>query len=271
MIVGESHHQMIGRLPSRSIDSLQAVVVKESQNPPAGDRREVRITRLIISAKMRGHDVEHISSSPPCPKDMGHPPACLAGSALVAPVAARSALLAGWPGVLSCSALLALGAQVRIPLPGTDVPLTLQSLAVLTAGFALSPPRAAAAMLLYLSCGAAGLPVFTPGSAGVLGSTGGYLVGFVAAAWLVSLLKGGGEGSFIRLVLAGTAGTAVVFASGVAWRAIGFSLDPFLAIATGFVPFVVKDGVQVLLAATLVVSLRDRHHALGGCFPSRRL
>ncbi len=186
------------------------------------------------------------------------------------PVAGRWALVAGWPGVVSCSALMALGAQVRVFLPGTDVPLTLQSLAVLMAGFALSPPRAAAAMLLYLACGAAGLPVFSPGSAGVLGPTGGYPVGFVAAAWPISVLKGGNVGGFIRLIRAGTAGTAVVFASGVAWRAIGFSLDPSLAIATGFVPFVVKDGVQVLLAATLVVSLRDRHHALLGCFPGRR-
>ena len=54
-------------------DSFQTVVVKERQTPSAGDRPEVRITRFVISAEMRGHDAERISSSPPCPKDMGHP------------------------------------------------------------------------------------------------------------------------------------------------------------------------------------------------------
>lgn len=152
--------------------------------------------------------------------------------------------------------LVSLGAQVRVPVPGTDVPMTLQLPAVLLTGFALTPPRAAAAMLLYLLCGAAGLPVFAPGLAGLAGPAGGYIVGFVAAAWLVSTLKGGSEAGFGRLLVAGAAGTFAVFALGVGARVIWFGGDVRLAVATGLTPFVAKTAVELLFAATLASSVR---------------
>jgi hypothetical protein len=74
--------------------------------------------------------------------------------------------------VIGFAAFTALGAQVRVPVPWSDVPMTLQSLAVLMVGFTLGPVAACSAMLLYLGCGAAGLPVFAPGSAGLFGATG---------------------------------------------------------------------------------------------------
>ncbi|UCC29905.1 MAG: biotin transporter BioY [Phycisphaerales bacterium] len=163
--------------------------------------------------------------------------------------------------VLGCCLLVSLGAQVRIPVPGTDVFMTLQPLAVLLTGFALSPRRAVAAMLLYLACGTAGLPVFA-GSAGLAGPTGGYLVGFVVAAWLISALKGGHGAGFGRLLPVGAAGLLVIFASGIAWRAgLAFFLGLFggevwLAVSTGLIPFLAKSVVELLVAVTLVVSVR---------------
>lgn len=154
--------------------------------------------------------------------------------------------------------LVALGAHVRIVLPTTDVPITLQSLGVLLCGFWLRPRDAVAAMLAYLALGAAGLPVFTPGSAGLFGGTAGYLVGFVMAAWLVSMLKGGPAASVVRLVLAGAAGTAVVLLCGVAWRIVILGGNVELAIATGLVPFLWKAPIQLGVAVSLVVSLRGR-------------
>ena len=67
-----------------------------------------------------------------------------------------------------CLLMCVCTALVRIPVPGTDVPMTLQLLAVLVVGFSMSPWRAAAAMALYVACGAAGLPVFA-GSGGLAG------------------------------------------------------------------------------------------------------
>jgi biotin transport system substrate-specific component len=160
--------------------------------------------------------------------------------------------------VLGCCLLVGLGAQVRIPVPGTDVPMTLQSLAVLLTGFALRPSQAVAAMLLYIFGGAAGLPLFAGGSAGVLGPTGGYIVGFLPAAWLVSVLRGGRRASYTRLLLAGAAGTAAIFALGIMWpgRIAFYGGNVSVAIITGVVPFAVKAVVQLFLAVTLVVSIR---------------
>ncbi|UCE58852.1 MAG: biotin transporter BioY [Phycisphaerales bacterium] len=166
----------------------------------------------------------------------------------------------GWPrvaaSVLGCCALIALGAQVRVPIPGTDVPMTLQLLAVLLTGFALPPARAMCATLLYLACGAAGLGVFVPGSAGVVGPTGGYLVGFVVAAWLLSVLKGGSRSGFFRLLAAGAVGCLAVFVLGIAWRTFWFAGDVRLAIVTGLLPFAGKAVVELLLATTMVTAVR---------------
>lgn len=155
--------------------------------------------------------------------------------------------------VLAFAALTAIGAQVRIPVPWSDVPMTLQSMAVLMAGLTLAPVAAASAMLVYLACGAAGLPVFAPQSAGLFGATGGYLVGFVFAALTISLLRGQST-STTRLIGAGLAGFAVLFAFGLAWRFVYATisgLDAGLLLAAGVVPFIPKAIVELLLAVSL--------------------
>ena len=156
---------------------------------------------------------------------------CVASAAWSAVAGCRWLSASG--AVVGCCMLVSVAAQVRIPLPNTDVPMTLQSLAVLLTGLVLSPSRAVGALVLYLTCGTLGLGVFAPGSAGLVGPTGGYLVGFVVAAWAVSVLKGSGDA-----------------------RIVWLSGDIRLAILTGLVPFAVKASVQVLLAPTLVATTR---------------
>lgn len=168
--------------------------------------------------------------------------------------------------IIGCGMLVALGAQVRIPVPWSDVPMTLQALAVLLTGFLLPPRSAVAATVLYLLCGAAGLPVFIAGSTGLAGPTGGYLVGFVVAAWLVSVLKGTREPTFGRLLVAGFIGTFAILALGMAWRMIlaglwgSFGGDVGLAAMTGLMPFLPKAVVELFLAATLVVSVHGMRY-----------
>jgi biotin transport system substrate-specific component len=140
----------------------------------------------------------------------------------------------------------------------------LQLLAVLLVGFALPPRRAIAAMTLYLGCGLTGLPVFVPGSGGLLGATGGYLVGFLLCAWLVSTMTDGRQPGFLRLLAAGAAGTCIVFVLGITWRVLlvailgWFGGNVGLAIVTGFAPFALKAVIELLLAVTLVTCLRQR-------------
>jgi len=158
--------------------------------------------------------------------------------------------------VVGFAGLLALASQVRVPVPFSDVPMTLQLLAVLLAGFMLAPRDAAASVLLFLAAGSSGLPVFSPGSAGVFGSTGGYLVGFLAAAVVVSLATAGRRSSLGRLVLAGSIGSLIVLGCGVTWRAVFFGGDFGLALSTGFWPFLPKAIVELAIAVSLVRAVR---------------
>src|SRR5256714_15004807 len=103
----------------------------------------------------------------------------------------HSTLVIGRAAAVVLGALIvAGGAQVAIPLPGTPVPMTLQPMAVLLVGGLLGAPLGALSMILYLAMGAAGLPVFTPslvllpGIGRLVGETGGYLLAYPGAAWV---------------------------------------------------------------------------------------
>ncbi len=147
----------------------------------------------------------------------------------------RSAVL-----VAGASILVALSSQIALPLPFTPVPITLQTLAVILVGAALGTRRATLALVLYLAEGAAGLPVFSGGRAGlahILGPTGGYLAGFVAAAAVAGALADAGwMRRPLRAVAAVLAAEACIYLPGLLWlgafvgapRAAGLGLLPFL-------------------------------------------
>lgn len=163
------------------------------------------------------------------------------------------------------AAVVALAAQVAVPLPFTVVPLTLQPLAVLVVGGLLGAAGGAAALALYLAAGAAGLPVFAGGAAGVLhlvGPTGGYLLAYPVAAavtgWLSHRADGRTGGSLVAFVLlASVVGMAVIHVGGVSQLAL-LTGDPAAAFRLGFVPFFANDLVKVGLAALLILLLRPR-------------
>jgi biotin transport system substrate-specific component len=156
--------------------------------------------------------------------------------------------------ILAGSALVALAAQASVRLPFTPVPWTFQPLAVLLVGAALGSRRGAAALLAYLAEGASGLPVFAEGSFGIaplLGPTGGYLAGFVAAAWVVgALAERGWDRRFFSTWAAMALGSLTLFAFGVPWLA-RFTGWPG-ALAAGFWPFVPGDVLKQVLAALLL-------------------
>lgn len=172
--------------------------------------------------------------------------------------------------VLGFVLLIALSAQVRFVVPGTDVPMTLQLLAVLMTGYMLAPSAALATLVLYLASGCAGLPVFA-GIGGLMGPTGGYLIGFLVAAWLVSVLKGNDNAGWARLFGAGLAGVTVVLLLGVCWRfvaakSLGLSdVGVTTVVMASVIPFLLKAILEVGIVVALVRSVRSmRSRSTGG-------
>ncbi len=152
--------------------------------------------------------------------------------------------------------LTAIGAWISIPIP--PVPFTFQVFFVLLAGALLGSARGALSQVVYLALGAAGLPVFAGGAAGpgaLIGPSGGYIFGFIAAALLIGLISGD-EPGFSRSLIAMVAGVVVIYVLGLAQLMFvtGMGLVPaFIAGVAKFIPF---DLVKAVLAAALVQRLR---------------
>lgn len=155
--------------------------------------------------------------------------------------------------VLAGSLLMALCAQIVIPLQ--PVPITGQTFGVLLLGAALGSKRGAAAMLAYIAEGALGLPFFAGGASGfaiLTGTTAGYLVGFVIAAFVIGLLAERGlERSLRTSLVPFLVGTVIIYTFGVGWLAIVLG-DVGKAIALGMLPFLFGDALK-LVAAALVL------------------
>jgi biotin transport system substrate-specific component len=153
------------------------------------------------------------------------------------------------------SALLALSAKIQVPLP--PVPMTMQTLVVLLIGATYGWRLGGATVALYLAEGMLGLPVFanTPPAvaspAYLLGPTGGYLVGYLAAAVAMgALAERGWDRSLWRVVVMMSVGHVVIFAFGLAWLA--HLVGPAKAWAVGVAPFVIGTVLKTALAAALM-------------------
>jgi biotin transport system substrate-specific component len=161
---------------------------------------------------------------------------------------ARNCLL-----VFGTSLLLALSAQVAIPLPFSPVPVTFQTLVVLLAGAVLGSRLGVLSVLVYLVEGAIGLPFFAKGAAGLAylrGVTGGYLVGFVIAAFVVGLLVERGLGrKFSMAILAMFIGNVILYGFGLAWLKIVLNIPMNKALVLGLYPFILGDLYKIGIAS----------------------
>jgi len=152
------------------------------------------------------------------------------------------------------TAALAVAAHIRVAVPFSPVPITLQTLVVIMLGF-VSGRRALAAIMLYLVLGACGLPVFAGGVGGgaLVGPTGGYLIGFIpgaaAAAW------GYRRGVVVRTV-AGAAGLALIYGCGLVHLAYVWRMGWAAAWTAGAVPFLAGDIAKLAIAVVGAGGLR---------------
>ena len=162
--------------------------------------------------------------------------------------------------ILTTVVCLTLGAYARIPLPFSPVPITLQTFFVLVAGVALGQRLGTLSLSIYLLLGTLGLPLFT---GAWLGVTTGYLVGFVAAGWLIATLTSRTrKPSTQRLALSMLAGTAIIWLCGAAWLAFGLGLGIHKAILGGILPFVVGDLLKLAAALAFCRAYRTRLRTL---------
>jgi biotin transport system substrate-specific component len=156
--------------------------------------------------------------------------------------------------VAAGSILIALAAQLSIPLPFSPVPITGQTFAVLLIAALLGRHRGVATVLLYLAEGGAGLPVFAGGAAGpahLVGPTAGYLFGFIVASWVTgALAQRGWDRRQLTTAAAMSIGYGCIFTCGLLWLAkfVGWSN----VIAMGLLPFLPGMIVKIALATLLL-------------------
>jgi len=155
--------------------------------------------------------------------------------------------------VVGGTLFVALSALVVIPLPFTPVPLSLQTFAVLLTGAALGSRRGALSMVLYLLAGVAGVPWFSAHQSGWAFASFGYVVGFVAAAWLVGrLAEAGADRKALKTAGMMVLGNVVIYAFGVAGLMAYTGMDLGTALAKGVAPFLVGDLIKIAVAAALL-------------------
>ncbi len=155
--------------------------------------------------------------------------------------------------VVGSAAFVGLAAQISIPLPGTPVPVTGQTFAVLLAAAAIGPARGVLSMLLYLVAGVVGVPWFAGHAHGVAMASFGYIVGFVLAAAVVgALAKRGADRTPVRTAATMLLGTALIYTVGVPWLALHLDVGLAKALSLGVRPFLGGDLLKVALAAGLL-------------------
>ncbi len=156
--------------------------------------------------------------------------------------------------------LTTLGAFVRIPLPFSPVPVTLQTFFVLLAGASLGSGLGALSQAGYMLLGAAGVTVFTGAGSGLLylsGPTGGYLAGFIAASFFIGCFIGRAK-NLISVFALFCLASATILACGVLWLKVVLGYSFLKLMLIGFLPFVPGDMLKALFAAAIYMKLRTR-------------
>ncbi|MFH0965339.1 MAG: biotin transporter BioY [Planctomycetota bacterium] len=177
--------------------------------------------------------------------------------------ARRKAL--AWPVKLwlACGLAILTGvsAQVVIPLPFTPVPITGQVFAVLLAGIALGGRWGAASQGIYVGAGTLGMPWFAGGTSGLpVWASGGYLIGFVAAAYVIGTLNERHErmrtlaGQLVSMAM----GIGVIYAFGAAQFAIVMHANAAQVWTGAIMPFIAVDAVKALAAAGVARVIQPR-------------
>lgn len=164
-------------------------------------------------------------------------------------------------GVVFFILATALGAYIRIPMPGTPVPITLQTFFVVLSGAVLGTRLGVFSQAGYIFLGAAGLPVFqgyASGAAHIFGPTGGYLAGFVLASFIAGKMVEGKDAGLLKIAVSFTIANTALYSTGVLWLMLAYKVSLFNAIAMGVLPFVAIEIFKISLASAIYSRIASR-------------
>jgi biotin transport system substrate-specific component len=155
------------------------------------------------------------------------------------------------------AALTAVGAYIHVPIG--PVPIVLSTLFVILSGLLLGSRWGIASMGLYLLVGAIGIPVFAGGKGGFahfFGPTGGYLLGYVLASWVIGFISEKSRGLLILDILAVLVGSLLIYGLGVPWLKMITHFSWQKALIIGMFPFLIGDAIKAAAAVVLARSVR---------------
>lgn len=157
--------------------------------------------------------------------------------------------------------LMSLGAFVRIPLPFTPVPITLQTFFVLLSASLLGRKLSVTSQGIYVLLGVLGLPVFTGAASGpayLLSPTAGYLVGFILASIFTAVLMKMPKQSYFSVMLVFCLSSAIILLAGSLWLKASLGISVTQAFFMGFVPFIFGDFLKSQAAAFIYLRFKKR-------------
>ena len=159
------------------------------------------------------------------------------------------------------TAMTVLGGYIAIPL-GT-VSMVLSNFVILLSGLLLGSKRGTAVAFTYLLLGTLGLPVFAGGTSGIahiIGPTGGYLFGYLPAAFITGLISQYKERSLKKDTLALICGALSIYALGIPWLKFSLAISWIKAISAGMLPFLIGDAIKVIAAALIGTKMHELIH-----------
>jgi biotin transport system substrate-specific component len=155
------------------------------------------------------------------------------------------------------AALTAVGAYLYIPIG--PVPIVLQNMFVLLSGLLLGSRWGLASVGVYILAGACGLPVFAGGLGGIsriAGPTGGYLLGYLPAVYVIGFITEKIKQNMVLDVIAMICGCIIIYACGVTWLKVLTGMTLAKTFAVGMYPFLIGDALKIAAAAAIAKSLR---------------
>lgn len=155
-------------------------------------------------------------------------------------------------------ALLCISSYIIIPLPFSLASITAQTIIINLLAFLLKPKQAFTVVGVYLLLGLIGIPVFSGGTGGpgrLFGPTGGYLFGYLAAATIVSYLKGNSFKAIKCLLLSILVGMPIIYFLGASYMKLLTDMDLKTTIATAVIPFIPLDILKCFFATFIAKAL----------------
>jgi biotin transport system substrate-specific component len=157
-----------------------------------------------------------------------------------------------------CIAIICISAYISFPLPFTPTMVTAQTIAINLVALILTPKQSFIVVLLYILLGTFGLPVFSGGTSGfgkLFGPTGGFILGFLAIAPLMSYLKGKNNSFKRYLAVTIFVGMPVLYAFGAVFMSIAQKNSIMSALSLAVFPFIIGDICKCFLSSYIAVKL----------------